>query len=148
MTTPRALYLRMAIGVLALLGLLVAIYLSLYELNLSGSLVCPNTGCETVNQSEYVYMLGLPIGVIGVIGYAAILAVTLGWMTRRFLGPVPVRVLLLGLSAGGFGFSLFLTYLEVFVIQALCTWCLVSAVLMTALFALAVAAWPAEGRPA
>ena len=173
MTTQRALYLRMAIGVLALLGLLVAIYLALYEVRLSNSLVCPNTGCEEVNQSDYVYMFGLPIGVIGVIGYSTVLGVTMAWMTRRRLAPtepplkrhssaagagaglprrmgnvarhvlaaIPVSLVLVGLSGFGFLFSLFLSYLELFVIHAICTWCMISAVLMTFIFVLSMLAW-------
>lgn len=166
MTTLRTLRLRMVIGVLVLLGLLVAIYLSLYETGLSGSLVCPDTGCAEVNQSAYVYMFGLPIGVLGVIGYTVILAVTLGWTTRRrlaggvgkhapawsgrapwaynLLAQIPVGLVLVGLAGFGFLFSLFLTYLELFVILAVCTWCVISAVLMTAILALALWAWFAE----
>jgi uncharacterized membrane protein len=156
----------MAIGVLALVGLFVAIYLALYETGLSGSLVCPNTGCEEVNQSAYVTMFVIPIGVLGVIGYSLILAVTLGWTTRRqlvsdrnprapawaqrvpwaydVLSRIPVGLVLVGLSAFGFLFSLFLTYLELFVILAICTWCMISAGLMTAIFAVALWAWFAE----
>jgi uncharacterized membrane protein len=158
----------MAIGVLALVGLLVALYLALYETGLSGSLVCPNTGCEQVNQSAYVNMLGIPIGVLGVIGYSLILGVDLGWTTRRrlaggvvvhppawaaqspwaygVLSRIPVGLVLIALAGFGFLFSLFLTYLELFVILAICTWCVISAGLMTAILGLALWAWFAE-RP-
>ncbi len=166
MTTPRTLQLRMAIGVLALLGLLVALYLALYELRISQNLVCPDAGCDTVNNSPWVFLFGPPIAVIGLFGYGALLAVDLLWMKRRRLvggttprrprwsqtvpwlynplAAVPVRAILVGLSWFGFLFSLFLTYLELFVIHALCTWCVISAVLMTALFGLATAAWFTE----
>ena len=148
MTTPRALKLRMVIGVLALLGLLVAVYLALFELELSGSLVCPNSGCETVNQSDYVHMFGIPIAVLGVIGYTVILVVTLGWTTREYLvGQIAVRWALLGMSVLGFAFSLFLTYLEAFKINAYCTWCLISAGLMTVIRGVSLALWPAEDAP-
>jgi uncharacterized membrane protein len=156
----------MAIGVLALVGLLVAIYLALFETGLSGSLVCPNTGCAEVNQSAYVTMFVIPIGVLGVIGYSLILAVTLGWTKWRqlvgatnprppawaqrvpwaynILSHIPVGLVLVGLSAFGFLFSLFLTYLELFEIRAICTWCAISAGLMTVIFALSLWAWFAE----
>lgn len=169
MTTHRTLQLRMLIGALALVGLFVALYLALYETGLSGSLVCPNTGCEQVNQSVYVNMLGIPIGVLGVIGYSLILAVILGWATRRrlagglsprppawsrqapwaysVLSRIPAGLLLIGLSGVGFLFSLFLTYLELFVILAICTWCVISAGLMTVIFALALWAWFTERAP-
>ena len=90
----------------------------------------------------------LKVADLGVIGYTVILIVTLGWMTRRELVRIRVAMILLGLSGFGFLFSLYLTYVEVFKIHALCTWCVISAVLMTAIFALALAAWPAERSPA
>ncbi len=147
MTTLLAFRLRMVIGVLALLGLLVAIYLALYETRLSESLICPGTGCEQVNLSDYVYLFGVPIAVIGVGGYGLILAITLGYINRRQMAGLPVGLVLLGLSGFGFLFSLFLTYLELFEIRAICTWCVISAGLMTAIFALATDAWLAERRP-
>jgi uncharacterized membrane protein len=167
MTTPRTLQLRMLIGVLALAGLFVALYLALYETQLSSSLACPLGGqCETVNTSQYVNMFGIPIGVLGVIGYSIILAVDLGWTTRRrlagdgsprrpgwaqnvpwaynILSRIPVSLALTGLAGFGFLFSMFLTYLEVFVIRALCTWCIISAGTMTVILGLAVAGWFTE----
>ena len=166
MTTPRTLQLRMAIGVLALLGLLVSLYLALYELQISASLVCPNAGCEEVNNSPWVYLFYVPMAVIGLAGYGAILFVDLVWIKRRRLvggttprkprwsqtvpwlynplAGIPVRAILVGLSWFGFLYSLFLTYLELYVIRAICTWCMVSAVLMTATFGVATAAWLAE----
>lgn len=151
MTTERAFRLRMVIGVLALVGLLVAVYLSLFELGLDIQMVCPaessGLDCEGVNQSPYVYAFVIPVAVKGVIGYTAILAVTLGWMTREYLGRLPVRLILLALAEYGFVFSLVLTYLEAFKIQAFCSWCLFSAALMTAIFGLVLAMWPAEGAP-
>lgn len=170
MTTPRTLQLRMVIGVLALIGLLIAIYLGLYELQLSANLVCPLGGeCDKVNTSSYVFMFGLPIGVIGVIGYGLILLVDLGWITRRMLAgerehrrprwavrspgaynllsTIPVGLVLIGLSGFGFLFSLFLTYLELFQIRAICTWCMVSAAAMTLILGLSLAGWFTE-KPA
>jgi uncharacterized membrane protein len=172
MTTSLNLKLRMAIGVLALVGLLVAVYLAIFEIgylfapSFSGEIVCPNQGCETVNRSQYVTMFGLPVAVYGILGYLAILVIDLGWMTRREMaalaggkkrraaaGPVRrwlarVRVsnVLLALTGLGFLASLFLTYLELFRIRAICTWCMVSASVMTVLFGLALAGRLVEGR--
>lgn len=178
MTTPLTFRLRMVIGVLALLGLLVAVYLSVFELaclmnpDFCGDPVCPTAGCGEVNRSRYVTMLGIPIAVLGAMGCTLILAVDLGWMTRcrmalspgerrgrpggsgpgktlrRWLATIPVGLVLIGLSGFGFLFTLFLKYLELFKIQAICFWCLVSALLMTAIFALSLAAWRAERVPA
>ena len=168
MTTPQTLRLRMVIGILALAGLFVALYLALYETQLSDSLACPLGGqqCETVNTSSYVNMVGIPIGVLGVIGYSLILVVDLGWTIRRrlagdgsprrprwaqktpwaysILAAIPVGLVLIGLTGFGFLFSMFLTYLELFVIRAICTWCIISAGIMTVLLGLALAGWFAE----
>ncbi|MGC8874184.1 MAG: vitamin K epoxide reductase family protein [Chloroflexia bacterium] len=172
MTTLLNLRLRMAIGVFALVGLLVATYLAIFEIGylyrpeFSGEIVCPNQGCETVNRSHYVTMFGLPVAVYGILGYLAILVVDLGWMTRRemaalsggkkrraaagalrrWLAQVRVGSVLLGLTGFGFVVSLFLTYLEIFRIHAICTWCMVSAGVMTVLFGLAMANYLCEGR--
>ncbi len=143
-TTPRTLLFRMIIAGLALLGLLVAVYLALFELKLSGSLVCPDAGCGEVNRSIYVNMLGIPIGLIGVIAYSTILFGTLARLKRRLLWGIPVSVILVVLGAIGFLFSAFLTYLELGPIGAICTWCTVSAAVMTAILVLAVLAWRAE----
>jgi uncharacterized membrane protein len=88
-------------------------------------------GCETVQSSSYAKLAGIPVPLLGLIGYAAILA-SLLW--RGDTG----RLATAGLALVGFGFSLYLTYLELFVIEAICQWCVASAVLMTALAALAV----------
>ena len=141
----RVFRLRMIAVALALCGLLVALYLSLYELQVTGALVCPDAGCETVNQSEYVAILfNIPIALIGVAGYATILALVLGRLKRRLVLGAPVGSILLGLTGFGFLVSLVLTGLEILVIRAICTWCLVSTVLMTALFVLSLVAWLAE----
>ena len=145
----RVVVLRMVVGVLALLGLLVAVYLSLYELQISGNLVCPlGSGCPEVNRSDYVNMFGVPIGVIGVFGYSLILTVTLARLTRRLLGKTPVGIILVALGAFGFLFSLFLTYLQVFQIGATCTWCTTSTLLMTGILGLSIAALVVEQREA
>ncbi len=140
--TRPVLRLRMVIGGLALLGLLVASYLALFELRISGSLVCPLGGeCAQVNRSDYVNMLGIPVALVGVIGYSLILALTLAQMTRRQLWGIPIGPILIGLGGIGVAFSLFLTYLEVFVIRSICTWCAASALLMVGILGVSIAAW-------
>ena len=144
----RALRLRMAIGGLALLGLLVAAYLALFELQITSSLACPLGGeCAEVNRSDYVNMLGIPLGLVGVIGYATILAVTLARITRQRLWGIPIGLIIVALAGSGVAFSLFLTYIEVFVLESLCTWCVISALLMAGILGVAIAAWLAERAP-
>jgi protein-disulfide isomerase/uncharacterized membrane protein len=144
---PWTIRLRMIVGVLALLGLLVAVHLSLYELMISGNLSCPlGNGCGVVNRSEYVNMFGAPIGLIGVLGYSLILSITLARLTQRRLWGGLTGVILIGLSGIGFLFSLYLTLFEAFTIQAFCSWCLVSALLMTGIFGVSIAAFVTEQR--
>ncbi len=150
MITLRAGRLRIVVGVLALLGLLVAIYLTLYYLKFAQTIVCPGGGCDKVRASPWAYLFGVvPMPTIGLIGYGLILGVDLKWMARKYVAGtrVPVGLALLGMAGFGFLFSLFLTYLETFVIAAFCFWCATSAVLMTAIFVLSVWAWQWTREP-
>lgn len=117
--------------VLALLGLSVAIYLSVVELSHTEAFCGPIGNCNRVQQSKYAYLFDLiPIGLVGVAGYLAILA---AWLLSR-LGPEKVRsyasLAIWVLSWLGLLFSIYLTFLEPFVIGATCAWCLTSAVVM------------------
>lgn len=100
------------------------------------------SGCETVANSTHSHLLGVNIAVFGIVGYALLLAAAL------LRGDV-ARMAGFGLALAGFGYSIFLTYLELFKIEAICQWCVASAVLMTVLFALnAVRMIGYVGRPA
>jgi uncharacterized membrane protein len=93
--------------------------------------VCTTGGCEKVQSSSYAELAGVPVALLGVIGYALI-GLSLLW--RGDLGHAATAALTLA----GFGFSAYLTYLELFEIDAICQWCVASAVLMTALLVVAV----------
>jgi uncharacterized membrane protein len=93
--------------------------------------------CNAVQSSPYARLFGiLPIGLLGAIGYIAILVT---WLWRRYhtdsfskvAGPI-----MYGMALFGMLFSIYLTYLELFVIHAVCIWCLSSAVIITALMLL------------
>ena len=119
-------------AVLAAIGLAVAGYLTIVHYA-GAEPVCALSGsCEKVQSSEYAKLGGIPVALLGLLGYAAIL-VSLA-VARGERG----RLARVGMTAVGFGFSAYLTYLELFVIDAICQWCVASAILMTALFALAV----------
>lgn len=123
--------LRLASSGLALLGLLVAGYLALFELGVSQQMFCPIGECEEVNVSPYVYLFGVPLAVLGVVVYLLILAlnlVGLRWGGKR--GRQISLVVFLS-SLFGVAFSAYLTYLELFVLKAICGWCVVSAITMT-----------------
>lgn len=88
-------------------------------------------GCERVQSSSYAELAGVPVAVLGLAGYVAILGSLL-------VRGEAARLATAALSLAGMGFSAYLTYLELFVIDAICQWCVASAALMTAIAALAV----------
>jgi len=126
------------IPVLSVIGIAVAGYLAYVELNQVEAVCGPVGNCNTVQQSEYATLFGiLPIGVLGVMGYLVIIIL---WLARHLDLPGFSRILNLGLfgvTLFGILFSIYLTFLEPFVIGATCMWCLSSAVIMTLLFLLA-----------
>jgi uncharacterized membrane protein len=135
----------LGVALLSLAGLAVAIYLAFVETSGSEAVCGPVGDCNAVQQSEWAQVFGIHIGVIGVAGYALVL---LFWGVARFAASRPAdwaRVALFAGAAAGTGFSVYLTFLEPFVIGATCLWCLASAVIVTALMWLtarpAAAAW-------
>jgi uncharacterized membrane protein len=121
-----------AIGVVALIGLGVASYLTyVHYAGESPACLAGGGGCEKVQSSHYAKLAGIPVSVLGLVGYAAILvSLFVPGETGRFVGALTALI--------GFGFSLYLTYLELFQIHAICQWCVGSAVLMTMLAVLTV----------
>ncbi len=118
---------RMVAAVLALVGVLISIYMLLYHLGVIGSIVCGTGGCERVQNSPWSSFAGVPVPLIGLLGYGALLVVALLGLQPRFLDDRRIAMLLLTGAVIGFAFSAYLTYLEAFVIHAWCRWCLVSA---------------------
>lgn len=128
----------MAMALLSLAGFFIALYLHLYKTGQIGSLACGTGGCETVQLSSYSSFLGVGVALIGVVGYAAMFVVAMLAVQPRFAGPSwPLRAMVL-LSGGAFVFGLYLTYVELFVIQAICRYCVASAVLVTGIFLLSL----------
>jgi uncharacterized membrane protein len=121
-----------AIPVLSILGIVVASYLAFVEVTETEAVCGPVGDCNAVQQSQYAILFGvLPIGILGLTGYIAILV---GWLIHKY-GPETWRKIssLLVWAMAGFGvlFSIYLTFLEPFVIGATCAWCLTSAVIIT-----------------
>jgi uncharacterized membrane protein len=119
--------LRTAGLVLAAAGALIAAYLT-WGHYAHGAPVCVGGGggCERVQSSHYAELGGVPVAAIGLAGYVAILSALL--VRRRTALLVGAFLVLVGL-----GFSAYLTYLQLFVIDAVCQWCVASDVVMTAL---------------
>lgn len=117
---------------LTLLGLAVATYLTIAHYS-GGATICPlHGGCETVQHSKYSQLAGIPVALIGLIGYVLILGVLQMPATET------TRLIAVLLTVGGFGFSAYLTGRELFSIRAICPWCVSSAIIMTVLACLAV----------
>jgi uncharacterized membrane protein len=115
--------------VIASLGIGVAAYIAIAEAGGDApACIAGSTGCQTVADSQYSDLLGLNVAVIGIVGYVLLLGTAI-------LRGDAVRMGGFALALTGFGFSIYLTYLELFVIDAICQWCVASAVLMTLLFA-------------
>jgi uncharacterized membrane protein len=126
---------------LILTGLGVAGYLSYVEIQMVDAVCGPVGDCNSVQSSPYARVFGiLPVGVLGMTGYIAILA---AWMIQRWASGRRVAMAALAVFAMalmGVVFSLYLTYLEPFVIKAVCMWCISSAVIMTLLLLLSTPA--------
>ena len=129
---------RMMAALVALSGLFVALYLTLYKLGYIGQITCAIGSCETVQTSRWATFLGLPVAAWGVGYYLSVLVLTVGGTAERWADSRGVSLALLALTAWGALFSAWLTYLELFVIDAICQWCVVSALLAAALFVLAL----------
>lgn len=117
---------RRAIACLAVLGLAISIYLTWVHYADIEPVCTGISDCEKVQTSDYAELAGIPVAVLGIAGYASILASL--WM------PVEVTVLLAYVAAG---FSGYLTWAELFKIDAICQWCVASALASLAIAVLA-----------
>jgi uncharacterized membrane protein len=124
----------MLAALVALAGVFVALYLTMYKLGYIGALACAVGSCETVQTSKWATFLGFPVAAWGVAYYVAVLAISLAGLMPALADRRGVSQLLVAMTGAGLLFSLWLTYLELFVIGAICQWCVISAILATALF--------------
>ena len=127
---------RMLVALVALAGVFVALYLTLYKLGYIGTLACAVGSCETVQTSKWATFLGFPVGGWGVAYYLVVLALAIAGLTGRFADSRGLSQALVVITAFGLLFSVWLTYLELFVIHAICQWCVISAILAAILFVL------------
>jgi uncharacterized membrane protein len=127
---------RVLLGALAIVGLLISAYLSwVHYMGVVPVCVGGSGGCETVQTSSYSMILGVPVAVIGLVGYSGLL------FSALLRGKIGVYLGLL-VALVGVLFSFYLTYLELFVIHAICEWCVASAALMVgALICAAFGVW-------
>lgn len=125
------------IPLLAVLGLAVSTYLAYVEISHVAAVCGPVGECNVVQSSQYAQIAGLPVAVLGQLNYVAVLVL---WMVQRTgtgRWARPAALGLLALALLGVLFSIYLTLLEIFVIHAVCIWCLSSALIATLILLLA-----------
>ena len=122
---------------LAVLGLLVSIYMTIYKISSNDKMCLGSGDCHTVNTSIYSEVNGIPVAVIGIFGYLAILVVLYFENRTPFLKENSTLIIF-GLALTGFLFTVWLIYVEIVLLKALCPFCVTSQVAMTLIFILAV----------
>ena len=138
----------MIVAALALAGIFISTYLTLYKLGFIGELTCSIGSCETVNISRWSVFLGLPVAAWGLFFYIDVFVIAVVGTTPRFENEQVISFVLAAQSAIGVLFSAWLTYLELAVIHAICIWCVTSAAIVTAIFLVSVADLRELRRPA
>ena len=128
----------MIVATLSLAGIFVALYLLLYKLGIVGNLSCSIGSCETVNLSKWATFLGAPVAAWGVGFYVVMFVLSLVSLQDRYVDSLGMSKVLALVSGSGVAFSAWLTYLELFVIHAICQWCVVSAIIVTIIFVFAL----------
>lgn len=123
---------RWTLPLLSIIGLGISLYLSYIEFTHSEAFCGPVGDCNSVQTSTYAYLFGvIPVGIMGAVGYIAIL---IAWLIQEF-GPSSLnrisKIAIWGMAWFGILFSIYLTFLEPFVIGATCAWCIGSAIIMT-----------------
>jgi uncharacterized membrane protein len=134
--------------VLCLIGLGVAGYMSFIELTKTSAVCGPVGDCNSVQQSPFAKFLGIPVGILGLVGYLALMAT---WVARRF-GPTSfagyTSLVAWGMALLGTLFGIYLTFLEPFVIGATCVWCITNSIVITLLLLVTTKpALQATGQP-
>jgi len=120
-----------------MLGVLDSIYLLIYKFSSNDKLCLGSGDCATVNYSPYSEIYGIPVSLLGVIGYAAIVAV-LALESRLRLLQEYGRLANFGMSLVGVLFSAYLTYVEAFILHAYCPFCVTSAIIITVIFIVSI----------
>ena len=133
------------LAALDLVGLAIALYLSIVELG-GGVPVCgPLKGCETVAQSEYSRIGGIPVAVYGVGLSLILLTLAIAWWRTNLYGLLLAHY---GLSLAGVIFEVYFMYLQIAVIRAVCVWCTSYGLSLILRFVVALVVWLRQPRPA
>ena len=122
---------------LVIVGLLVSIYMTIYKVTSNDSMCLGSGDCSTVNASIYSEVNGIPVAVIGILGYVAILGVLL-FVNRNSFFRQNGTLMIFGMALTGFIFTVWLIYVEIALLKAICPFCVTSQVAMTLIFIMAV----------
>ena len=136
----------MIVATLALAGIFVALYLLLYKLGMIGALSCAVGSCETVNTSRWANFVGIPVAGWGVGFYIGMFVLAMVSTREEFAESRTVSLVILAVATTGVLFSAWLTYLELFKIHAICQWCVISAIIVTIIFLVALADYREKSR--
>jgi len=117
----------------SVVGIAVSIYMTIFKLTDNSAMCLGNGGCSVVNASRYSSIYGIPLGIFGLLGYGAI-ALVLLFEKRHPLLRAYGNMLAMGMALGGALYSAYLTYLEIYVIQAICPFCVASAIAISLAF--------------
>lgn len=129
---------RMAVAVLGLMGFFVSLYLLLYDLGFMGEIICGVGSCAEVQASPWAHLGPVPVALFGVLGYAALLGLSVAGLQPGRRSSSVIGGLLFAGALVGVLYSAWLTWLEAAVIHAWCQWCVMSAVLMVLIFVAAL----------
>jgi uncharacterized membrane protein len=122
---------------LTIIGLLVSIYMTIYKVTSNDNMCVGSQDCSVVNASKYSEVNGIPVAVIGAIGYTALLVIL--WLERKIgFFKDNGSMIFFGVSLLGFFFTLWLVYVEVALVNAYCPFCITSQISMTLIFILSV----------
>lgn len=127
---------RAMIG-LVIIGLAVSVYMTIYKYTGNDGMCLGSGDCSTVNASRFSEVNGIPVAVFGIVGYAAILIV-LFYENKIEFFRMNGTLLVFGMSLTGFLFTLWLVYVELELLKAICPFCVTSQVAMTIIFIIAV----------
>jgi uncharacterized membrane protein len=128
---------KIASIVLACLGMLDATYLLVYKLTSNNAMCLGNGGCHDVNFSTYSQIAGIPVSLLGLIAYlvmAFILLMETRFNIVRENGPLAI----FGLSLSGTAYTVYLTWIELYVIHRVCPFCVASAIIILLIFILSI----------
>lgn len=127
---------RISIALVAI-GLAVSVYMTVYKYTENSAMCLGSGDCSVVNASRYSEFYGIPVAVIGIGGYAALLA-ALALEARNAFFKQNGTLLVFGMSLTAFLFTIYLVYLEIWILKAFCPFCITSQVAMTAMFVLSI----------